>query len=291
MTRKINWSDAVFFFDVDDTLIETAKNSIIASQGIFNTLKKELGKEKAKSVTERFRYIFNTLANQHWANQDQDHSEYDSIIDEINKFQKPVVEKYGNIRKWSREVFLKIASDDLSIHLNPELIYESINNYWEMVSDNSTPIEGVLNLFKKIKSHNRPIYFVTGSDARLKMNSQELFDYDPKYSEQFKAKRINALKNKGLFFNALSIGDPEDKPHLDFFEKAVTIAEKDLGHKLDYKNSIMFGDSYVADLQIPREKMNFGLVVLFKKGQEKPIEEAESYISLGNIYSVTDYLI
>jgi len=147
-----------------------------------------------------------------------------------------------------------------------------------MVSDNSTPIEGVLNLFKKIKSHNRPIYFVTGSDARLKMNSQELFDYDPKYSEQFKAKRINALKNKGLFFNALSIGDPEDKPHLDFFEKAVTIAEKDLGHKLDYKNSIMFGDSYVADLQIPREKMNFGLVVLFKKGQEKPIEEAESYI-------------
>jgi len=81
MTRKINWSDAVFFFDVDDTLIETAKNSIIASQGIFNTLKKELGKEKAKSVTERFRYIFNTLANQHWANQDQDHSEYDSIID------------------------------------------------------------------------------------------------------------------------------------------------------------------------------------------------------------------
>ena len=291
MTRKINWSDAVFFFDVDDTLIETAKNSIIASQGIFNTLKKELGKEKAKSVTERFRYIFNTLANQHWANQDQDHSEYDSIIDEINKFQKPVVEKYGNIRKWSREVFLKIASDDLSIHLNPELIYESINNYWEMVSDNSTPIEGVLNLFKKIKSHNMPIYFVTGSDARLKMNSQELFDYDPKYSEQFKAKRINALKNKGLFFNALSIGDPEDKPHLDFFEKAVTIAEKDLGHKLDYKNSIMFGDSYVADLQIPREKMNFGLVVLFKKGQEKPIEEAESYISLGNIYSVTDYLI
>lgn len=291
MINKIKWSEAIFFFDIDDTLVETGKNSVIASEGIFRTLKNDIGEKNSSKITRRFNYIFQTLANQHWLKPGSDHKEYDEIMKKINALQKPVVEKYGNIRKWSREVFLKIAADDVDINLNPELIYKAVESYWEMISEKSQPIDGVIKLFNEIKSHGRPIYLVTGSDARLKINSQGLFEYDPTYSERFKAKRINELKGRGIIFNGLSIGDPEDKPHLDFFEKAIRIAEVDLGHKIDNKSSLMFGDSYKADLQVPKEKMGFGLVVLIKKSQEKTIEEGEGYISTGNIYSVTDYLI
>lgn len=290
MVKKIRWSDAIFFFDIDDTLIETGKNSAIASEGIFNALKQKIGEGNASRLTERFNHIFLTLANQHWSNEEDDHKEYDEIIEKIKVLQEPVIKKYGNIRKWSREVFLKIAGDDLNIPLSSRQIHKAVDGYWNMVSEKSIPINGVVDFFKEIKTHNRPIYLVTGSDARLIMNDKGLFEYDPVYSEKFKAKRINQLKNKGLFFNKFSIGDPEDKPHLDFFEKAMKIAEDDLGYEIDRSNSLMFGDSYAADLQVPREKMGFGLVVLIKKNQKRSIEEGMGYISTGDISLTVDYL-
>lgn len=289
MINKLKWLDSIFFFDIDDTLIETAKNSLIAADDIFNSLKKDLSKNKASLIIDRFKYIFNTLANQHWDN--KGNNEYDLLIEKINKLQQPVIDKYGNIRKWSREVFLKIAADDNEILLKPKTLYRAIDAYWNKVSELSTPINGVLTLFNEIKEHKKPIYLITGSDARLKIDDDGLFYYDPTYSESFKAKRIEKLKDKGLSFNKVSIGDPQDKPSLDFFEKGLKIAQDDLGYRINTKNIIMFGDSYEADLKTPKENLGFGLVVLYRKGQEETKEESDGYVSTGNINSVQEYLI
>jgi len=291
MIDKLNWSEAIFFFDVDDTLIDTTSNSIIASEGITNVLKQEYGEKKSILIKDRFNQLFQTLMQEHMATGKNNMKQYDLIIQRINKLQEPVVKKFGAIKKWSREVILKIAAENCDISLKPELIYSAIDAYWNSISEKSVPMEGVLNLFQEIKIHNRPVYLITSSDARLQLNNQGLFEYDPKHSEKFKKKRMETLKVKGLFFNKVSIGDPEDKPHLDFFKKGIEIAEIDLGYKINTKNIIMFGDSYSGDLQTPREKLGFGLVVLFKKGQEQSIEESQRYISTGNVSSVKEYLI
>ncbi len=288
MIDKLKWSDSIFFFDIDDTLIETAENSLIAADNIFNSLKKDISKGKASLIVDRFKFIFNTLANQHWDN--HENNEYDLLINKITELQQPVINKYGNIRKWSREVFLKIAADDNEVNLKPEIVYESIDSYWNRVSELSTPISGVLSLFDEVKEHKRPIYLITGSDARLKINDNGLFYYDPIYSESFKAKRIEKLRDKGLTFDKVSIGDPQDKPSVEFFEKGLKIAQDDIGTKINTKNIIMFGDSYEADLKTPKEKLGFGLVVLYRKGQKDLKEESDGYISTGNINLVTNYL-
>lgn len=290
MINKLNWTETVFFFDVDDTLVDTGSNSITASEGIVNVLKQELGEDKSNKIKNRFNQIFKTLMQEHMATYENNSEQYDLIIQRINQLQEPIIKKFGAIKKWSREVFLKMASEDCDIQLKPEIIYSAIDAYWNIISEKSDPMPGVLDLFQEIKAHNRPVYLITSSDARLKMNNQGLFEYDPRYSEEFKKKRMETLKQKGLFFNKVSIGDPEDKPHLDFFEKGIRIAEKDLGYKINTKNIIMFGDSYAGDLQTPKEKLEFSLVVLFKKDQGQTVEESERYISTGNVSSVTDYL-
>ena len=291
MIDKLNWSEAIFFFDVDDTLIDTSSNSIMASEGIADVLKQEYSERKSFLIKDRFNQIFKTLMQEHMESGENNLKQYNLIIQRINQLQEPVIKKFGAIKKWSREIFLKMAAEDCDVLLKPEQIYSAIDAYWSSISKKSDLMSGVLDLFQQIKIHNRPIYLITSSDARLQLNDQNLFEYNPQYSENFKKKRIETLKQKGLFFNKVSIGDPEDKPHLDFFKKGIKIAEADLGYKINPKNIIMFGDSYTGDLQTPKEKLGFGLVVLFRKGQGKLIEESERYISIGNIFSVKEYII
>ena len=45
--EKLNWSDSVWFFDVDDTLIEKA--SFDASTAIADTFREKLGGDRQKS--------------------------------------------------------------------------------------------------------------------------------------------------------------------------------------------------------------------------------------------------
>ena len=221
MIDKLNWSEAIFFFDVDDTLIDTSSNSIMASEGIADVLKQEYSERKSFLIKDRFNQIFKTLMQEHMESGENNLKQYNLIIQRINQLQEPVIKKFGAIKKWSREIFLKMAAEDCDVLLKPEQIYSAIDAYWSSISKKSDLMSGVLDLFQQIKIHNRPIYLITSSDARLQLNDQNLFEYNPQYSENFKRERMEALEQKGLFFNKVSIGDPEDKPHLDFFEKGI----------------------------------------------------------------------
>lgn len=297
MIDKINWSEAIFFFDVDDTLIDTAANSISGSEGILNQLLTIVDTETATNVQERFNQIFETLMIGHTIKNTEDWDKipggqqyHDKIINQINSYQKPIIEQYGDIKKWSRETMLKISLDDYSINLNSKEITKLIDAYWLKLSQVSTPMPGVLDLFSEIKSHNRPSFLITSSDARLTLQDNNYFHYNPKDSETFKTKRLEALKEKGIIYDKASIGDPEDKPHLDFFMKGLNIAEKYLNYKINPKNIIMCGDSFKGDLQTPKEQLDFGLVVLYKKDQPETIAEGENFISTGNLHEITKYL-
>jgi len=123
------------------------------------------------------------------------------------------------------------------------------------------------------------------------MDEEGQFDYDPQYSEALKRQRIELLREKGITFNALSIGDPEDKPHMDFFQKGLKIAEEDSGCPIDTRYAIIVGDSFGGDLQTPKEQMGFGLVVLFQKDKTKTEIIDEYQIITGNLSEVANFLI
>ena len=108
--------------------------------------------------------------------------------------------------------------------------------------------------------------------------------------KHLKKNRIELLREKGIIFNALSIGDPEDKPNLNFFQKGLKIAEQELGCPINTEHAIMIGDSFEGDLQVPKERMGFGLVVLFQKDKIKLKIIDDHQIITGNLMEVTRLL-
>ncbi|OGK27685.1 hypothetical protein A3G67_00980 [Candidatus Roizmanbacteria bacterium RIFCSPLOWO2_12_FULL_40_12] len=295
--NKIPWSKSVWFFDIDDTIIDTAGTSGTASDGIKKVFEARFTSEQALQVQTNFNQLFDLMlsgyrvkAEEDWQNVPGGKSAFDNLVEKIETSQKRVKEKYGGVKKWSREVFIKLAADQAGVRVAPELVHEAADAYWLTLTEQTTVFPQVLDLIQEIQKHNRPIYLITSSDARLKMDSDGQFDYDPTYSEGLKRERIELLREKGVTFNAVSIGDPEDKPHMDFFQKGVKKAEEDLGHPIDLSNSLMFGDSFGGDLQVPKEQLGFGLVVLFQKGNEKTEIVDNRQIDTGDVSSVLQYM-
>jgi FMN phosphatase YigB (HAD superfamily) len=274
LSKKINWNDSVWFFDIDDTLSDTSDVSGRATEGIRRVFRAKFGESIAQAIKDKVNCYYDLMLSGYrvkneegWKNVEGGKEAFNSLLKAVENFQPSVVREYGVMKKWSREIFVKMAADKLGINVTPELVHESVDAYWVELSRITSSFPDAVKLIKEIKLHNRPIYLLTSSDARLKMQPDGQFIYDPAYSEALKRERIELLREKGIDFNILSIGDPEDKPHIDFFEKAIKKAEEDLGYSIDLGNSIMVGDSFGGDLQTPKEQMGFGLVVLVNRNR------------------------
>lgn len=287
---KIPWEKSVWFFDIDDTLIDTAGTTLAASDAIRETLETKIEPDKAKQIQNNFNQIFNLMLFGHQTSEDHDSGEYDKLVLQAEACQPRIKEGYKAIKKWSREVFIKIAADDASIKLTPALVQQAADAYWLSLTEKTELFPGVENLMELIQKHNRPVYLITSSDARLLMDESGQFDYDPQYSERLKRQRIELLRQKGIAFNAISIGDPQDKPHVDFFEKGIRVAEADLGHPINFQNAIMIGDSFAGDLQVPKENFGFGLTVLFKKDSNDTDIKDEHQLNTGDLQQVANFL-
>lgn len=294
---KIPWSQSVWFFDIDDTLIDTAKNSVGASEGVREVFEARFGSEIGRNIQARFNETYNLMYQGYTVKNDSEwdrvpggREAFERLNERVAECQKAVVEKYGMHKKWSREIMIKLASDDLGIHVTPELVHEAADGYWMTLARLSDPFPQALDLVRNIKAHRRPLYLITSSDARLKMGEDGQFEYTPEYSEALKRERIVILRDKEIDYNALSIGDPEDKPHLDFFGKGIRKAEEDLGHPLDLGNTIMIGDSFAGDLKTPKEQMGFGLVVLFQKDRGELVVDDAHQVTTGDLGKVSKLL-
>ena len=294
--REISWSDSVWFFDIDDTLINTEEASLDGSEGVRKVIEAHLGEEKAKEIQENFNKIFQLMVsgyrviNNDWSKVEGGKEAFDALLAKVENCQSQVKQKYSAVKKWSREMFIKFAADQAGANLTPEIINEAADSYWLTLTEKTIVYPRALELIKEIKNHNRPIFLFTSSDARLKMTDGGQFEYDPEYSMALKRERIELLREKGVNFNIVSIGDPEDKPHLDFFQKGLQMAEADLGKPVALSNAIMFGDSFGGDLQNPKEKMGFGMVVLHQKGKQTTDVNDAHQITTGNLHDVIQYL-
>ncbi len=286
---KMPWSESVWFSDVDDTLITTAASTPVAANVITEILTSKFDSSVGYRIKKEFENIFKIMFEGHTG---QNHgNEYEELISHINSFQQEILQKFGKTKLWSREIFMKIAGERSGVSFSPELLYELTDAYWMKLSEVANPFQGVLSLIQTIKQHNRPLYLLTSSDGRLQEKDNGQFLYEPSYSEGFKRERMQLLRQKGIDFNLVSIGDPEDKPDKDFFEKGIHMAERDLGHGLDVSQAIMIGDSFKGDLQTPKEQLGFGLVVLFENGRNETEIVDEHYIKVGNLEEIIQFLV
>lgn len=286
---NIQWKDSIWFFDLDDTLIDTAGAGLIASDGIYDFLSAEIGTESAQKIRDRFIQLFDLLllgyrvkSEEGWHELKGGKGAYEYLLERIKAVQPSVIDKYGHEKKWSREILIKLAADDNGLALSPEQVLGATNAYWSDLAEKVELLNGTTTLMDEIKKHNRPTYIITSSDGRLQMQDDGKFIYEPTYSEKLKSQRVEKMKAKGLDYTAYRIGDPEDKPHLDFFEKIINVAKDDLG-EIDYNNCLMFGDSYSGDLETPRKKLGFGLVVYIDHEHESVEEVDEDYVIAGNL--------
>lgn len=295
---SIKWQDSFWFFDIDDTLIDTAGTNTEAASGIQKVFLQHFSQQEAENISQEFIKIFNHMlagyrvrSEDDWKKVEGGKEGFDLLLKDVENCQQRIKEQFGAIKKWSREVFIKIAADRLHLHYSPEMIHEAADAYWLTLTEKTTVFPHALQIIQEIKKHARPIYLITSSDARLKYDGQGQFDYIPSYSEGLKRERIELLREKGVDFNIVSIGDPEDKPHLDFFEKGIKKAEEDLGMKIDLSNSVMCGDSFAGDLQTPKEQLGFGIVALMQKGKETTEVIDQHQVDTGNLYEVANFLI
>lgn len=281
----------IWFFDIDDTLIDTASASQFASKGIKEVFKKRFNHSLAQKATCSFNQIFNLMLvgyrakdNSDWKNLPRGKKAFKSLLHQVETYQVEVKKKYGAVKKWSREVFIKIAADENQITVSPELVQKAAVGYWQTLTQKTSVFPGAKQLFSYLKSKKAPIFLITSSDSRLKMKPSGQFIYDPKYSENLKKNRIELLKNKGIDYWGLSIGDPEDKPSIEFFQKGLKLAARTLGKEVNTQNCIMVGDSYGGDLKTPYKKLDFGAVVLFEKnGPKKLVKKSPRFFATGDL--------
>lgn len=274
MMQKNSWKDSIWFFDIDDTIIDTAGASATAAEGIKQVFADNFDEDTAAKIFAKFNQVFELMLSGYRVKQESDWEDvpggqeaFNSLLSYIEDHQIQVKQEFGQFKKWSREVFIKKAADDLGLQVTPELVHEAADGYWNTLTENTTVFPGAKELLDAIHEHQRPVFLITSSDARLKMLESGQFEYIPEYSEGLKRQRIEMLRDKGVDFRLVSIGDPEDKPHKDFFIKGIKLAEADLGEKIELNNAIMLGDSYGGDLETPKNDLGFGLAVLFEKGR------------------------
>lgn len=290
--NTIPWKESIWFLDIDDTLIDTAGASPQATVAMRKVLERYFDHEVAVKFQDGVTRLFHLVLAGHQARRGEDmqlEREHQRLISSLEKYQQPVREKYGVIKKWSREVFVKLIADEIGVTVTPAMVREAADAYWQTRAEVTHIFPHALTLLRQIREHGRLIFFLTSSDARLTMREDGLFEYDPVYSEERKRERVLAMRKRGLDYDDVSIGDPEDKPHLDFFMKGIRLVEKRLRQKLERGSCIVVGDSFSADLQTPLQQLGFGMGVLFVKGQKKTKSHG-NYISTGILSDVAHFL-
>ncbi len=213
---QMSWRDSVWFSDVDDTLIDTAGTSSTASDGIQAVFEARFGAEKASEVQTNFNNLFALMMagyrvrnEEDWQQLEGGKKAFDDLVAYFASCQKQVTATYGHFKKWSREVFVKRAAELAGLAVTPELVHEAADAYWLTLTERTQVFPDALQLSQAIAARRRPLFLVTSSDARLKMQPDGQFIYDPAYSEALKRERIELLREKGLQLTLSQLAIPK----------------------------------------------------------------------------------
>ncbi|MCL4353597.1 hypothetical protein M1615_04000 [Patescibacteria group bacterium] len=287
--------DKIFLFDVNHTLINTAAYHEKAVKAVKGNLKKHIDKEAAEYIAKRFDELFLLMVagflfrtDEEWKKIDGGRKSYENLLDLISKHQVKVKEEWGFIKKWSREVFLKIAADEINVHLLPDLIMRCATIYWDTITDLTEPFDEAKEIVNYIFDRGYPVYLLTSSDGRLQIKNG-YFRYDDKISGGYKKNRMETLRSKELKFRNIIVGDPEDKPLPEYYKRAVKFIEEDLGRKIDLSDLVMTGNSFEDDLETPM-LLGFGTGFLFKEGEKLKKENTRNVYKIGSLLQMKDIL-
>lgn len=243
----------IFFLDIDDCLIQTTRLTKEHLRVIETTLYK-LGVSKSREITGEFFRAFRRLYDKH---QGKSLSAKEDILlanymKRLTQLEQPVVDAFGEVKRWSREVNLFVAAEKYKVKLTYNQVHETTSKLWDKIAQKADYYPDTIPFLHKLFSRNISAFLISSSDSRLKYNnSSGLFFYDPDYSRCLKMKRLQKFRDLGIPENHIFIGDPYDKPKKWVFEEALKEARREAGPILGLK-TVMVGDSLVNDLSPAR---------------------------------------
>lgn len=279
-------SKSIFFFDVDYTLVDSEKGHLAGIEAIKNKIHPKIG-QRVDTLFKIILWGMRVKNKDDWEKVPGGKKAFDKLYKNISQLQKRMIQEYKKPKVWSREILIYLAAKDVGINFSLEEAIKGRDIYWQTVREIDYPFHHAVQLFKTLKQLKRPVYLHSSSDSILKISQGE-FIYDPSYSQAYKLKRIESLKNKGLYFNKVIIGDPIEKPHRAFYATALKLIEQDLKRPIDPREIIAVDDSYIGDVEMPL-KLGFGKGFHFKPG-EKPHKISENLFIVGELTQIISLL-
>lgn len=275
-------SKIVYFLDIDDCLIKTTT----ITDDHRNALKDAFHKlkiQKAEEIVSDFSAGYSRLYAVHQGKSlpSQDQKLLDKFIKRLRELEKFIIEKYGEIKIWSREAALYISAEKYSIKLSNITLSNLSNTLWDKITQNATYYPDTLPFLSYLKNDKVPFYLISASDCRLTLNERTgYFEYDPGYSRDLKLKRFKILYRAGIVDKQIFVGDPYDKPNPWVFRQALNQAKKDAGNRF---TAIMIGDSVKNDLLPAKEAGMDKIIWLNREGKDNTPKDN------GKIWAVNNF--
>jgi len=228
--------------DIDYTLV----NFLSGHNSAIKTIREETGEEFSKAVDD----IYQIIIEERMIKDFDEWNKKDEYIETVGRIKKL------SSRKWSRESWIIIAAEKLGVKITKEEIETFRDIYWETVGKSSTLYEDTKAFLNMVSEKNIPLILMTSSDGVMKVQEDLSLIYNPEFSKETKEKRVKLLP---IRYSSLVIGDPIDKPDIEFFR----IIEKEIEKFGKFKkNNILFiGDSLKIDVAVP-EKLGYQTLLI-----------------------------
>ncbi len=287
MLAEVVRDATVWLADVDDTLTDTAQMHRAASRSLVGVVRKITGETMALQIVERFEQIFDVLLASHQAagvraqSDDRTAADVELLWFRVNDCQQEIKQRWGATKKFSREVLLKLAAEDFGIILDADQLSLCADRYWEHVDANAIFLDGAIPMTDEIARIGNSLFLFTSSDARLLLKGNGQFQYDPTASLDFKRQRMEKLRQRGLNYREVFIGDPFDKPTPVFFAAIHDGVERSTSRRFDANHAVVLGDSFSSDLAVPISDWRVRLGILYRRGQGSVRIMQERLVSLG----------
>ncbi|MDP2789638.1 MAG: HAD family hydrolase [bacterium] len=190
----------------------------------------------------------------------------------------------GKYLPWSRQLGAVYAQEALGLPVDRAQAEHIGNFYWKRLASNVVVYPDAQKFLKRLRAAGIQFHIFTGSDSHLQWQDGT-WVYDPEYSRQVKAERIQPLTGLGLQPASITIGDPIDKPHPEFYEAMMRNATAAAGKPIDPSTAITIGDSHEADVSAPLSSLGFRAGYWLKPGQPSARIDERS-MSVGSLNEI-----
>ncbi len=226
--------------DIDYTLVDFDQ----AHEAGMGAIGAVMGQEFAREVAKCFHLTLHghrMTTERDWP----DRAEYEGLQEKTKSLYESFSSVHGH-KVWSREAWIILTADKLKMKITKVQVEHLRDAYWNAVAKNSPLYEDAKYFLATLEKDQAALVLMTGSDSILQISDDLSVMYEPKFSEEYKKRRVEKMN---LHAREVIIGDPIDKPDPRYFEKVFGQVMRISDAK---KNEILFvGDSLRNDLEVP----------------------------------------